>query len=317
MAGGFSSIIAIRLWDLLSLIRSGTSRNNIIKKLYSNKRNLSSDITRLKKLGIELKYSRNNKNYSLHWPENILSIKFSPQEFFYILYCIKHISEENHELDSVAEKLELMLSQETEPVYDCGPAYGISQNITADLADLLKILKRAISKHQKVVFFYKSQSSKNEIRIVHPYKLIHTPISWYLVAYCEERKGIRNFKLARISQIKALTDHYNKKEFNLEKHLGDAFWLRHDPARIDNPHIVKILFTGNAADAIKEYKFHSSQTIEETTNGTIVTWKLSWLHEFATWLMQWLGTFKILENDELKKIIQNKINNAKMGEENE
>ncbi len=308
MAGGFSSIVALRLWDILSMIADGLTRSEMIDKLATNRRNFSADISRLKKLGIELKYSRIHQNYTAYWPENIINVKFSPREFFYILYCLKSMAEDNPDLQPMAEKLELLLSNETDPVYDCGPAYGIEQNITANIADILTILKRAISKQFKLVFFYKSQSSNHEIRIVHPYKLIHTPISWYLVGYCEDRGGFRNFKLARISQIKMLSDHYKPHQFQLKQHLGDAFWLQHNPNRLDNPHLIKILFKGDAADAIKEYKFHSSQNIEETSAGTIVTWQLSYLGEFASWLLQWLGTFEIIENDELKLIIKNRIN---------
>ncbi|MCF6176317.1 MAG: WYL domain-containing protein [Victivallaceae bacterium] len=307
MAGGFSSIVALRLWDILSMIADGLTRSEMIDKLQTNRRNFSADISRLKKLGLELKYSRIHQNYTTYWPGNIINVKFSPREFFYILYCLKNISEENPELNAVAEKLELLLSNETDPVYDCGPAYGIEQNITADIADILTVLKRAISKQFKLVFFYKSQSSNHEIRIVHPYKLIHTPISWYLVGYCEDREDFRNFKLARMSQIKILSDHYHPRQFQLKKHLGDAFWLRHDPSRIANPHLIKILFKGDAADAIKEYKFHSSQTIEETPAGTVVAWRLSYLGEFASWLLQWLGTFEIIENDELKLVIKQRL----------
>jgi predicted DNA-binding transcriptional regulator YafY len=221
--------VALRLWHILSMITDGATRQAIIDKLQINPRNFSADINRLKKMGLELKYSRSQQNYTVHWPENIVDVKFSPHEFFYVLYCLKNISEEHPELNTVAEKLELLLSNETDPVYDCGPAYGIEQNITEDIAGILKLLKQAISRRFKVVFFYCSQSSDDEIRIVHPYKLIHTPISWYLVGFCEERHDFRNFKLARMSQIKILSDHYKPRQFNLTKHLGDAFWLRQEP----------------------------------------------------------------------------------------
>lgn len=307
MAGGFSNAVALRLWNILSMMTDGLTRQAMIDQLKTNPRNFSADIKRLKNMGLELKYSRSQQNYTVYWPETIVDVKFLPHEFFYVLYCLKNIAAEHNELNTVAEKLELQLSNETDPVYDCGPAYGIAQNITADITAILTILKRAVSRQFKLVFFYKSQTSDHDIRIVHPYKLIHTPISWYLVGYCEERHDFRNFKLSRMRQIKILSDHFNPRRFQLKKHLGDAFWLRYDPTRIDNPHLIKILFTGDAAATIKEYKFHSSQTVEPTPRGTVVTWQLSYLGEFASWLMQWLGTFEIIENDKLKQIINVKI----------
>lgn len=307
MPGGFSKTVAVRLWKILELVKKGKTRTQIMNLMSLKERNFNADIGRLRKMGIELKYSRKRNNYSIFWPENIVSLKFSPREFFYILYTINIISEENDELASVSQKLKLALSEESNPIYDCGPAYGIGQNITGNLADLLQKLKKAVSKKYKTVYFYKSAGKKGEIRIVHPYKLVHTPVSWYLVAYCEERKDFRNFKLARIKQLKVSRDHFNRREFDIEKYRGDAFWLRWDKNRINNPYHIKILFKGEAADSIKEYKFHKTQTTENSPNGTIVCWKLSYLGEFASWLLQWLGSFQIIECDELKKIVKNKM----------
>jgi predicted DNA-binding transcriptional regulator YafY len=261
----------------------------------------------LKNLGLEIKYSKAKGTYSVFWPTNIVSLKFTPYEFFFIYYCLKNIAIIDTKLEEIALKLELKLSGDTEPVYDCGPEYGISNNITEELSVLLRQLSITIVKNLKIVFFYRNLNGEANIRIVHPYKLIHTPISWYLVGYCEERKAFRNFKLARISQLKTLSDHFRKKHFSLKEHLGDAFWLQHNPTKSDNPHKIEILFTGEAAESIKEYKFHTSQTFEVTPDGTLVRWQLSYLGEFASWLLQWLGSFKIIEDNELKKIIEYKV----------
>ncbi len=306
MAGGISTKVTIRLWNIISMMLEGYTRDEIIRRTHTNARNFSADINRLKKLGIKLKYSRLKGAYEVYWPFSPVNVKFTPEEFFYVIYSLKNISDDNAELKPIADKLELLLSSETDPVYDCGPAYGIGQNITANIADVLRDLKNAIVKQLKIVFFYNGING-NKIRIVHPYKLIHTPISWYLIGFCEEKKEYRNFKLARISQLKLMSDHYNKRNFILRKQLGDAFWLRYDPARITNPYLIKVLFKGDAAQSIKEYKFHQSQKLEDTPEGTVVSWELSWLGEIATWLMQWLGTFEIIEGDELKRIINKKI----------
>jgi len=307
MPGGLSTKLAIRLWNLLELIEEGIKLSDIPERLGITRRVLSEDIKKLRNLGIEVKYSKASGCYKASWPENIVNLKFSPQEFFFIYYCLKNLADEDPNLKQVSSKLELKLSDESEPVYDCGPAYGISNNITEEISDLLRTLSLAVTKKLKVVFFYRNLNGNSDIRIVHPYKLIHTPVSWYLAAYCEERKAFRNFKLARISQLKTLSDHFRKKPFSLKEHLGDAFWLQHNPAKSDNPHKIEILFTGEAAESIKEYKFHKSQTFNVTPDGTLVRWELSYLGEFASWLLQWLGSFIIIEDNDLKKIIEYKI----------
>jgi len=307
MSAGFSTKLVIRLWNLLELIEAGVKLSDMPEHLGVTRRVLTEDIKKLRNLGIEIKYSKSSECYKASWPENIVNLKFSPQEFFFIYYCLKNLASDDSGLDHISSKLELKLSDESEPVYDCGPAYGISNNITEEISVLLRTLSLAITKKIKVVFFYRNLNGNSDIRIIHPYKLIHTPVSWYLTGYCEERKAFRNFKLARISQLKTLSDHFRKKHFSLKEHLGDAFWLQHNPTKSDNPHKIEILFTGEAAESIKEYKFHTSQTFEVTPDGTLVRWQLSYLGEFASWLLQWLGSFKIIEDNELKKIIEYKV----------
>lgn len=305
MPAGLTTAVVQRLWKIVSLIISGKSRNEIRQTMGYPARAFSADIHRIKSLGLHLKYSRKTDKYSIEFPFSAISFKLSPEEFFYVLYFIK-TSTEAENLKNVENKLKLALSDETDPVYDCGPAYGIGQNITSDLEAIFNRLKDAIIRKHKTVFFYHSLSSKPEIRIVHPYKLIHTPVSWYLVGFCEERSEFRNFKLARIDQVKTLSDRFHKKNLNLIQHLGDAWWLRHDP-RKKNKYKIKVIFKNEAAQSIREYRFHSSQNISITDKGSVVTWELSYLDEFATWLMQWLPNFEIIRPTELKDMIKQKI----------
>lgn len=304
MSAGLSIEVLNRLEKLFVLILKGTTRAEIIKNLSYDKRSLASDISKLKSSGLKLRYLRKSGRYELQWPEKLVPFRFTPEEFFYVYYILK--SGKNTEAkSSLKTKLDLALSGETEPVFDCGPAYGIEQNITEEISGLLNSLKTAAVERRKTVFFYRSLSSEPSLRIVHPYSLIHTPISWYLVGFCEERGDFRNFKLARIEQLKVLKDTFKKKEFNLREHIGDAWWLQHAP---DSPPLdVKVLFKNEAAQSIREYKFHDSQKLEAVDRGTLVTWRLSYLEEFASWLMQWLENIEIIAPDELKTIIDQRI----------
>ncbi len=307
MPKGLKIEVIQRIWNVLSLMKDAKSRNEIINLTSDNERIFASDVSRLKNTGLKIRYLRKLDRYEVIWPDNFKPIRLNSEEYFYVYYMIHSMVSENPELKSVEDKLSLMISEDSDPVFDCGPAYGISQNITESLAEILNTLRKAIIETKKVCFFYKSISGESSIRIVHPYKLIHTPISWYLVAFCEERNAFRNFKLARIEQLKTISSEYKKTPFNTKEHLGDAWWVRFDPKRLNNPYHIKVLFKGETAQSIKEYKFHNSQHSEDTDEGTIMTWKLSYLGEFASWLMQWLGSIEILGPLELKEIVNKRI----------
>ena len=307
MPKGLKIEVIQRIWNVLSLMKDGKSRGEIISLTSGNERVFASDVTRLKNTGLKIRYLRKSDKYEVNWPDNFKPIRLNGEEYFYVYYMIHSMIGENPKLKSVEDKLSLMISEDSDPVFDCGPAYGISRNITESLSAVLNTLRKAIVDTKKVCFFYKSISGEPSIRIVHPYKLIHTPISWYLVAFCEERQDFRNFKLARIEQQKTISSNYKKISFNIKEHLGDAWWVRHNPEKHNTPYHVKVLFKGETAQTVKEYRFHDSQQTEDTDEGTIMTWELSCLEEFASWLMQWLGNIEILEPTELKETIKKRI----------
>lgn len=298
-----------RLWKLLDLMIQGVERSKLPEIMGYTPPSLAADINKLKKLGLDIRHSRNTDTYTVSFPEaKQISVKLNRREFFFIYAVIKSAeSEVMSAFSDVVQKMDIAFSTEGSPIYDVGPAYGIGQNITAEITDLLQSLCDAIASRRKAVFIYEKSDSTSDLRVTHPYKLIHTPISWYLIAYCEGKKDFRKFKLARMSQLRILEDKFKRRDFNLKDQLGDAWWLQFDPERLDDPYIVKVLFKGESANAIREYKFHDTQELETTPEGTIATWRLSYLNEFATWLMQWVGSIEILEPNRLKEIIGEQI----------
>ena len=229
------------------------------------------------------------------------------EELFYCFYTLSILEKSNSNLHGLRNRLMMAVMPDASPIHDCGPSYGISQNVNGLGSELLVLLSEAIQNRHKVVFSYEKPSGEPELRIVHPYKLLHSPISWYLSAWCVDKKDFRLFKLSRMTLPKQLKEHFIENEFSLAKILGDAWWVRHDPSRLDNPYKVQVLFKGEAARTIREYHFHKTQTMASHPDGTLVTWHLSYLEEFASWLMQWLGQIEIVACDELKTIIEKKM----------
>lgn len=299
MSKGISLDVINRLWNLIRQTRRGATKTELTASHPGGERGLAADLARLRRIGLEIDYSRKRDAYHIWWPDESIPYRFDSKEFFYVFYVLKVTRGAPSALSS---KLSLPLSPETNPVFDVGPAYGI-QRVGEELTPLLDVLKDAIRYDFVIHFIYKSQSSAERIRTVHPYRLVHTPISWYLVGKCEDKGEIRNFKLSRIRHLDLTKRHFKREPFDIAAHLGDAWWIRKNPDRLDDPHLVRVLFKGDAADSIKEYHFHDTQRATDTPAGTEVEWRLSHLGEFASWLMQWLGEIEILEPPELKSLI--------------
>ncbi|WBW98211.1 helix-turn-helix transcriptional regulator [Oceanirhabdus sp. W0125-5] len=87
----------------------------------------------------------------------------------------------------------------------------VSPNITVDfgvakenkkVVEFIKIIENAIFNKRKIEFSYINAENYATVRIVEPISLKYKWYSWYLVAYCTEKKQYRIFKLLRIENLK-------------------------------------------------------------------------------------------------------------------
>jgi predicted DNA-binding transcriptional regulator YafY len=265
-----------------------------------NERLIKDSIKRLKEAGVPVRYSRKDDCYRLDWPSNPLKVELSPKALFLLKMAIssgKEVGEELELIDQVIESSDLL------PIYDQGPAYGIGQGVQAELKEHFRVIQQARKNSSCLTFLYQPLNKEAEIRTVEPVYLYHTPVSWYLIGYCKDRDDFRSFKLARMGHLKASPLKSQDRSFDLKSFLGDSWWIQ----KGNEPVQVKVLFIGDAAKSILEYKYHASQSHEITSEGTIITWQLSYLGEFTSWLMQWMGQFKILSPPHLIQNVDHRI----------
>lgn len=307
MGLGFNQEVLVRLWRLITSMNDGCTRDKLPETLGCTHRAMTCDINRLKSIGFSLQYSRASKTYKVNWPTTETTIRLPPAELFYCYYILSLLEKKSTQLSELKARMFMSTLPESSPIYDCGPAYGISQNVNGLGNELLEVLSEAIQTRHKIAFLYEKTNGEAELREVYPYKLLHTPISWYLAGWDEDRKDFRKFKLARMSFPKTLKESFVRQPFDLQELIGDAWWVQFDKERLSNPYEIKVLFKGEAAKAIREYNFHKTQTYKLHAKGAVVTWRLSYLNEFASWLMQWLGQIEIIACDELIEMIENKI----------
>lgn len=306
MSGGYSSSVISRLWTIVSLMMrdNGCSADKLYQKGdYVNSRNLIEDIARLRRAGYHIRFSRSKNRYYMTFPEQDRPLRLNQEQFFRIHYIAATLGADDKAMAAAHRRMSMCLTKETEPIHDCGPAYGIQQNITETIEPLIEGFSDAILKRKKTIFLYQALGREPALRIVRPLRLIHTPVSWYLVGYCEDRKDIRNFKLSRLKDLRVINDRFNEIEFNLEKHLDGAWWVRKGEEKQN----VQVLFLNDAAQSIREYRFHKSQVLRDHPEGTLATWKLSELSEFTSWLLQWFGSFKVIAPDALTQELAKRI----------
>lgn len=81
------------------------------------------------------------------------------------------------------------------------------------LQPFLEKVKNAMDQQHLLQFDYIDNRGKQTKRIVEPYRLVLKEISWYIQAYCLEKKEFRTFKLSRMSNLDEMSHSFELREF--------------------------------------------------------------------------------------------------------
>ena len=79
---------------------------------------------------------------------------------------------------------------------------------TGERRALFSLLKAAILEQRVLAFDYCGQNGQAARRTVEPAKLRFKGISWYLQAWCREKKAFRTFKLSRMEHVSLLDEQF-------------------------------------------------------------------------------------------------------------
>lgn len=165
-------------------------------------------------------------------------------------------------------------------------------------------LQAAIRNNLKVRIIYHSfAGDEDTIRIIHPYELMLNDGALSIVAYCELRNDIRDF---RVSRIKAMTlleetftvpeDYYDKKARNKFIHLSGTA----------NEQII-LSFDGPTAKYIHEYEADLADEIIDTPEGITFIRNTAVTDELIRWILQFGSGIKVLNPSHLKERIRHEL----------
>ncbi len=193
-------------------------------------------------------------------------------------------------------------------VYSFDHSFG-----THELSNYFIILEDAIRQKLKVCIVYDAPSSgvRTE-RTIHPYRLhySHSVQTWYAVAHCELRNGMRTFVVGRIKKLKLLKHHFELPSgFSIDEYLSKTF----DQVVGDAEHNVVIRFSPYQARWIRERQWHHSQQVEQHSDGSLtIHFSVSALDAVKRWVMRYGSEAEVLEPPELREMVRNEV--REMGE---
>jgi predicted DNA-binding transcriptional regulator YafY len=168
-------------------------------------------------------------------------------------------------------------------------------------AQLLVEIHRSIQQQLQVRMRYytASRDDWNE-RIVNPHHLYNMRGDWYLFAYDQNRKEMRNFHLGRVEWWEVLKEGFERvPNFSAGEWMSTAFQTE----RGGDPEDVEIKFDAYQARWIRERRWHETQPpLEELSDGgVILRFRTGGLDEVKRWVLQFGHHAQVLAPESLRE----------------
>lgn len=171
--------------------------------------------------------------------------------------------------------------------------------------EIINIINDSCANRKSIEMVYYALSRKKETkRKVDPYRLWFFNGSFYLIGFCHIRKEIRVFTVDRIKILHQTKDKFEiPKDFHFEEYIGSSFGVfQGAPVR------VKVLFSQDIAEYIKEKIWHKSQIIKALDNGSIIfEAEVAGTEEIKVWIMSWGSKAEVIEPESLRDEIQTEL----------
>lgn len=158
-----------------------------------------------------------------------------------------------------------------------------------------------INKKVIEIVYYTMSRKTSQQRKVAPYKVWFHDGGFYLIGHCKWRDGIRIFAVDRIKKIHLTEETFEvPDEFDVDSFMRGSFGVFHG-----KPEKVKVLFSADIAEYIKEKIWHESQKLHDTPDGSVLfEADIACTKEFKAWVLQWGAKAIVLEPEELRNEIQ-------------
>ncbi|MFW6080600.1 MAG: helix-turn-helix transcriptional regulator [Desulfosalsimonas sp.] len=250
------------------------------------------------RLGAPLVYDRKNKGY--HYVEGGFALPFEKSPAALFLFAVLNRLAEDSGLGGLPEmkNLQKVMAQFYCADYTklAGKIYCERIEVEPADSEVVRSVLKAFHDEVRLSFTYQKLNHEINSRKVDPLRLINYQGRWYLLGYCHMRCSIRMFHLARISRPRVLRETICCCDEDVDSFLLGSFGIfKGEPV-----YNVKILFTGTAAEVVREQVWHKDQVIAETDDGLVLSLPAADFTEIKMKILQYGWRARVLEPPELK-----------------
>ena len=198
-----------RLFEILYILleRGGATVGELAAQLEVSERTIRRDIDALSASGVPVYAARGRRGGVRLLDGFVLSKSLlSAREQDEILYALQSLRATGAEQDgALLTRLSALFRREAVDWID---ADFSDWGDAGERRALFDLLKTAILERHVLAFDYYGQNGQATHRTAEPVKLRFKGISWYLQAWCREKKAFRTFKLSRMERVVRLDERF-------------------------------------------------------------------------------------------------------------
>jgi predicted DNA-binding transcriptional regulator YafY len=156
-------------------------------------------------------------------------------------------------------------------------------------AECFQLLETAIDQHQVVCidYFTARDHRLTQGRKINPYCFAKRGRAWLLIAYCHQKKALRNFSLTRISSVDPVADEY----FDVQNDFVAEDYFQASLGAINSGvcEELRLLVEADRAIYFRERQYHPTQLIEEqqADGRLVVSYELEGFEEMRSFCQAW------------------------------
>lgn len=173
------------------------------------------------------------------------------------------------------DRLPLAIQAKAEPGTPAAPA--------TDSARVAQLLEATLHHRRIIIQYYSFSSDREKAYTVEPQRLVYAQGGLYLVGFVPEYDALRTFSVERIRSLSLTEERFEPRE------LSDDAFAHSLGVHEGAPERVEIAFEPRIARYVKERKWHASQQVRESPDGSVILtltvsndWALrSWILSFG------------------------------------
>jgi predicted DNA-binding transcriptional regulator YafY len=277
-----------------------------------SRRTVFRDLCLLRDAGVPLVYDELHQGYQIPGTYILPSTSFTPEEALALIVLCHDVGGQLPApffalARNAAMKLESTLpGQLREKVRATGYAVQIQMtpaNRFYGQESVYERLLQAVTERRSVRIRYRSLAEEEVICTrLHPYRLLFSRRSWYVIGRSSLHRATRTFNVGRIMELDLLEDRYEvPRGFSVDRYLGNA-WHLISEAGPDREVVVR--FSRKVAQNVAEVAWHKTQRLEFRADGSLdFSVTVSGLGEISWWILGYGDQAEVVQPPELRRIV--------------